>query len=316
MKIREEPRWLAKISEEIASKAWAELQMEPPTNREEAYVILKMLPQHCVSHLAHLKERSLERGQFLSRVGHVYGSALSEIIGWQLVYMTDDVASEDDGWNSLVDPDRAYVFNHLTVVHFAFRGDLELLEAVCEIMTTKQLPSVQPNAFLEITPVHYESGAIIDFPLPPAEGQSLSASQVAQKISAELGVSLPEEFVSFVEFAESVPQKSFFWVVPNDWGSAISTLYSLKNDGANSSLLTHVNVQTVGLAEKLYPIGDDGNGGTLLLSLAEKSYGQIYYSCPWSDHETVKCYNGFGYWKIAESFMSFLQNLEENLDED
>lgn len=118
------------------------------------------------------------------------------------------------------------------------------------------------------------------------------------------GIVLPADYRAFlIAHHGGVPDPSFYWIVPGEWGSGIESLYGFGKDGF---LLQQYfdNRGSIGLTLDMLAIGDDGCGGILALAIAGKCCGQVFYV----DHEIAPGEAGHER-LLASSFTEFLEGL-------
>ena len=140
---------------------------------------------------------------------------------------------------------------------------------------------------------------------------------VYQELREGLNTDLPEDYLNFFRsYSGTPPEPNFFWVVEDDWGSGIDDLFVMQRDENSQSLLQALNWQWLPLKPGLIPIGGDGTAGWILLSLCKEEYGSIHFCCTWTDDGDADFYESQAYWKIADSFNEFINNLLECPDEE
>lgn len=138
---------------------------------------------------------------------------------------------------------------------------------------------------------------------------------VYQQLKSGLGSDLPEDYLTFLRtYSGEVPEPDFYWVVPNDWGSGIDDLYVMEKAGDHQSLLVALDWDGLPLKPGLVPIGGDGSFGYILLSLRPEDYGSVHFCCTWSEDGKTDVFESQGFWKIADSFSSFISNLKDSPD--
>ena len=141
--------------------------------------------------------------------------------------------------------------------------------------------------------------------------------QTAHKeLNERLGIQLPKDYLDFLKaYSGDEFDKHFFWVVPDDWGSGVDEFHSLASLEEYQTLSAALDSYAESGKPSLLPIANDGCFGNILLSTDTKDFGSIYFSCTWSDDGKTENCNGYGYWKVADSFSSFIAGLEEGPDE-
>jgi hypothetical protein len=133
------------------------------------------------------------------------------------------------------------------------------------------------------------------------------------------GSDLPEDYLNFLRSGSNLPSpdKDFFWVVENGWGSSIEAFFPMRSSSAES-LSQVFNWRGMPLIPRMLPIGGDGSFGYVLMSFREHEVESVYFCTTYSERGTLReggeFYEGQGYWKIAGSFSDFLDKLTENPD--
>jgi SMI1 / KNR4 family (SUKH-1) len=133
--------------------------------------------------------------------------------------------------------------------------------------------------------------------------------QTVVEFEARNGIQLPSEYRAFLlDHHGGVPIPSFYWVVPDDWGSGIENLYGFGDRGYR--LQEHLDArEAIGISPELLIIGDDGCCNYLSIGVSGERRGQVFYI----DHEY-----GRGDPKrerlLASSFTEFLERLSADPD--
>ena len=140
---------------------------------------------------------------------------------------------------------------------------------------------------------------------------------VYQELRAGLRADLPEDYLAFMRsYSGEPPEPNSFWVVRDDWGSGIDSLYLMARSKDHQSMLIALDWNGLPLKPGLIPIGGDGSFGYILMSVRPEDHGSIHYCCTWSDDGKTDVFGSQGFWKIADSFSDFIKNLGEVPDDD
>lgn len=117
-------------------------------------------------------------------------------------------------------------------------------------------------------------------------------------------VRLPADYRAFLlAHHGGVPDPSFYWVVPKDWGSGIQSLYGFGPDGYRLQQYLDGR-KALRISEDLLPIGDDGCCNYLCVGVAGPRHGQVFYiDCEFAPGESKRER------RLAGSFTEFLASL-------
>lgn len=109
----------------------------------------------------------------------------------------------------------------------------------------------------------------------PVEEQTVASFEARNRIE------LPVDYRAFLlAHHGGVPDPSFYWVVPDDWGSSIESLYGFSENGYR--LQEYLDARdSIGVAPDMLVIGDDGCGSFLSIGILGPRRGQVFYI----DHE-------------------------------
>jgi len=145
---------------------------------------------------------------------------------------------------------------------------------------------------------------------------SIFSEEIYSQLCEEYGTEFPQDYLDYLKgYSGEPPEDLFFWVIPNDWGSGMSEVFTMSGD-PETSLPQFLQKDVMPFKPGLLPIGSDESFGYILLSLRPDDYGSIHFCCDWSDDGKVDFYESRGYWKIADSFSGFLDSLIEPPEED
>src|SRR5262245_32660679 len=132
---------------------------------------------------------------------------------------------------------------------------------------------------------------------------SLDERTVAD-FEARHAIQLPADYRTFLLVHHGgVPDPNFYWVVANDWGSGIESLYGFGPDGYRLQQYLDGR-ESMGVASDLLVIGDDGCCSRLAIGIVGKRRGHVYYI----DHEFAPGEPGQERF-LAPSFSAFLKML-------
>lgn len=138
-----------------------------------------------------------------------------------------------------------------------------------------------------------------------------------QELKSGLGTDLPEDYLNFMRsYSGEPPEPNSFWVVRDDWGSGIDELYVMARSEEHQSMLIALDWDGLPLKPGLIPIGGDGAFGYILMSVRPEDHGSIHFCCTWSEDGKTDVFGSQGFWKIADSFTDFIENLGEMPDDE
>jgi SMI1 / KNR4 family (SUKH-1) len=150
----------------------------------------------------------------------------------------------------------------------------------------------------------------------PTSKSPMFDESVYQELKSGLGVELPEDYVKFMRsYSGDTPEPNSFWVVRDDWGSGIDSLYVMAQSEDQQSMLIALDWDGLPLKPGLIPIGGDGCFGYILMSVRPEDHGTIHFCCTWSEDGKTDMYESQGFWKIADNFTDFIKNLGEMPEE-
>ena len=135
---------------------------------------------------------------------------------------------------------------------------------------------------------------------------------VYEQLKINFGIDLPQDFLFFHRnYKSDFGNEKFFWIIENDWGSEIEELYRMEKSGdsVEYSLIDYLEGFGPSYKPGYLAIGEDGCGGYILLNLNNGDFGAIYFCTAWSEDGENDVYDSQAYWKIADSFTIFLNNL-------
>lgn len=244
-----------------------------------------------------------------SRFGILYGKCLSSKYGWKECWLTEGPRKKwYDGIYAVCSPQNEYLVWPIDIARKEILGKTPMLLTVCRVIEAAD-DSAAADSFTELN----EKGVQAPIPQPPPFSES-----GCNKLKTDAGCELPKDYIAFMRsFDDTLPERSFFWVVKGDWGSELFRLYSIV-DPANTDAtdIVTATAQWRGIALKpgLLPIGDDDSSGTVLLSIRPEDFGSVHYCCPWSDDGQTDIFESQGYWKVADNFSDFFANLRKSPD--
>ncbi|MBN2256593.1 MAG: SMI1/KNR4 family protein [Anaerolineaceae bacterium] len=124
-----------------------------------------------------------------------------------------------------------------------------------------------------------------------------------------LNITLPNDYKDFLlKYNGGQPKPSCFWIKQNQDGSGILNFYGLHDGNKYLSISTYKGKEPYGIPDSMIPIGEDGIGNYICISISNDCYGVIYFLDhdihPYNDHNSLK-----GITKIADNFTSFINSL-------
>lgn len=271
--------------------------------------------------------------RFIGALAFVFAKCVEIKSLWRLVWINLSEKNQTDGVYALVNKDHSLLVYPIGLMRGDFLKNTKNSESffrslATEIIADQPLPKVPSGSFLDLGMYLKDSNKALweiesrNLKIKLQESPDETYSDVSYRsFLKHWNFPLPEDYLNFLRSGAKLPDSgnAFFWVIKDDWGSELDEIYTMQEHFVDQSLMKVFDWKGIPLVPRMLPIGGDGCFGYVLMSFRAQEIGAIYYCTTYSERGALReggeYYEGQGYWKIAKSFLEFVDSLTKNPDE-